>query len=256
MTSSTLKQNGGATAASVPKYSAVAAALIEQIRAGKFRPGDLLPSEPELTRQFGVSRHTVRAALRSLYEKGLIVSQRGRGSIVQAESVTPRYSHACDSIEDVLQYAAATPRRVISRRRLVVDEALADWLGCAAGYPWWEIHTSRQREPGGPVVASSLIWVPDDFADAVADIETIDEPLFVVIERRYGCTFAQIRQAISMANANQMEAGDLDVEPSTAVMCVERRFIDERGGVIEVSRTVHPPETFRYEMSLRRVIGA
>lgn len=256
MTSSTVKRNGDAPGARVPKYSAVAAALVEAIRAGQYRPGDLLPSEPELTRRFGVSRHTVRAALRSLYEKGLILSQRGRGTVVQAAAVTPRYSHACDSIEDVLQYAAATPRQVISRRRLTVDEPLAAALDCASGYPWWEIHTSRRREPGGPVVASSLIWVPDEFADAVAGMDATDEPLFVLIERLHGCTFAEVRQAISMASASALEAQDLDVEPGAAVMCVERRFVDERGGLLELSRTVHPPESFRYEMSLRRVIGA
>ena len=197
----------------------------------------------------------MRAALRSLYEKGLVVSQRGRGTIVQDAAVAPRYSHACDTVEDVLQYAAATPRRVVSCRRLMVDEALGERLGCAAGYPWWEIHTSRQRETGGPVVASSLIWVPDEFADAVATIETSDEPLFLVIERMHGCNFAEIRQAVSVATANAREARDLGVEVGASVMCVERRFIDERGGLLEVSRTVHPPESYRFEMRLRRVIG-
>jgi GntR family histidine utilization transcriptional repressor len=54
----------------VPKYSAVAEALIARIQTGVYKPGTLLDSGPELTRQFGVSRHTVRAALRSLYETG------------------------------------------------------------------------------------------------------------------------------------------------------------------------------------------
>lgn len=238
----------------VPKYSAIAARLVEQIEAGEYRPGDLLPSEPELSRQFGVSRYTVRAALRSLFEKGLVLSQRGRGTVVQAASVQTRYSHACDSIEDVLQYAAATPREVISRRRLVVDDALAARLGCAAGYPWWEIHTNRRREAEGAVVASSLIWVPDEFGDAVDALETCDEPLFLVVERLHGCNFAEIRQAVSLAYASPREARDLDVEPGTAVMCIERRFVDERGGLLEVSRTVHPPESFRFEMSLKRVV--
>jgi DNA-binding GntR family transcriptional regulator len=251
-----VKRNGDPAGQPVPKYGAVATELVERIRAGDYRPGDLLPSEPELTRQFGVSRHTVRAALRSLYAKGLIVSRRGRGTIVQSTSIRPRYTHACDSIEDVLQYAASTRRRVIASRRLVTDEALAGRLGCPVGYPWWEVHTSRQREPGGPVVASSLIWVPDEFADAVEEIKTSDEPLFVVIERRHGCNFAQIRQAISMANASPEEANDLGLEPGATVMCVERRFVDERGGLLELSRTVHPPESFRYETTLRRVVGA
>jgi len=256
MVTNTTTAHGSATAAKAAKYQAVANELVARIRAGTYQPGDLLPSEPELTRQFGVSRHTVRAALRSLYEKGLVLSQRGRGTIVQDVPAAPRYSHACDSIEDVLQYAAATPRRVIGRRRIIVDAALAETLDCAAGYPWWEVHTSRQREPGGPVVASSLIWVPDEFGDAVALIEQSDEPLFIAIGRLHGCNFAQIRQAISMTYASQTEARDLDIEPGAAVMCVERRFSDERGGLIEVSRTVHPPESFRYEMTLRRVMRA
>lgn len=255
MSSSLMKRNGASPASEPSKYSVVAGALVEEIREGKYAPGDLLPSEPELTRRFGVSRHTVRAALRSLYEKGLVVSQRGRGTIVQEAPVTPRYSHACDSVEDVLQYAAATPRQVVSCRRVIVDEALAERLGCATGYPWWEIHTCRRREPGGPVVASSLIWVPDEFADAVATIESSDEPLFVVIERLYGCNFAEIRQSVSMATASLIEAEDLNVELDAPVMCVERRFVDERGGLLEISRTVHPPESFRFEMKLRRVIG-
>ena len=256
MTADTTQVHDTAAAEKAAKYQTLASELVAQIRAGKYQPGDPLPSEPELTRQFGVSRHTVRAALRSLYEKGLVLSQRGRGTIVQSVSATPRYSHACDSIEDVLQYAAATPRRVIGRRRVIVDAALAETLGCAVGYPWWEVHTSRQREPGGPVVASSLIWVPDEFGDAVALIEQSDEPLFIAIGRLHGCNFAQIRQAISMAHASHREARDLDIEPGAAVMCVERRFSDERGGLIEVSRTVHPPESFRYEMTLHRVMGA
>lgn len=255
MTSSTVKRSGRTGGSQAPKYGAVAAELVEQIRSGKYKPGDLLPSEPELTRQFEVSRHTIRAALRSLYEKGLVISQRGRGTIVQASSVSPRYTHACDTVEDVLQYAAATTRQVIDSRRLIVDAELAAMLGCAAGYPWWNIHTTRRREAGGPVVASSQIWLPDQFAAAVAEIEASEEPLFAVLERRYGCHFALIRQIISMTTATRQEAQDLDLEPGAALMCVERRFIDERGGLLELARTVHPPESFRYEMTLRRVLG-
>lgn len=240
----------------VPKYRAIASELTAQIRAGQHQPGDLLPSELELSRRFEVSRHTVRSALRTLYEKGLVVSQHGRGTIVQTASAAPVYSHACDSIQDVLQYAAATPRRVISRERHVVDDSLAEWLGCAPGYAWWKIHTCRWRELGGPAVASSQIWVPDEFGDAVAELEKTDDPLFMVIDRLHNDHFAQIKQTLSVAKASAQEARDLDMDPGAAVMCVERRFIDERGGLLEVARSVHPPDAFHYETTLRRVRGA
>lgn len=243
-------------AAASSKYGAVASALTEQIRSGTYQPGDLLPSEPALSRHFGVSRHTVRSALRHLYEKGLIVSQRGRGSVVQANAIDPRYKHACDTVEDILQYAAETPRRVLHRRRVNVDAALAEQLGCPAGYPWWEVHTVRHLGVDGPVVASSRIWVPDEFSAAVTELGSTDEPLFVVMERRCGCHFAEIAQTLSIAQADAQEAEDLQVGIGAAVMCVERRFVDGRGGLLEVSRSVHPAASFRYEMRLRRVIGA
>ena len=239
----------------VPKYAALADELVGAIRDGTYKPGDLLPSESELTRRFDVSRHTVRSALRSLYEKGLIVSQRGRGSMVQAEPSAPRYTQAWDSIEDILQYAHETPRDIVETRRFIVDKELSDSLQCSPGYHWWEIHTCRHSEPDGPIIASSQIWVPDNFGNAVAQLADSDEPLFVLIEREYGCTFAEIRQTISIAKAVPREARDLNLEDGSPVMCVERRFTDERGGVLEVSRTVHPVENFRYESSLRRVVG-
>ena len=237
------------------KYGSVANSLVEKIQRGEFKPGELLPSEPALCREFDVSRHTIRAALRTLNEKGLIVSHRGRGSMVQSASPTPQYSHACDSVADVLQYAAETPRDVIAQRQVIADDVLAEYLGCAPGYPWWEIHTVRRREPGGPKIASSLIWVPDEFSEAAAELDSSDEPLFMLLERRYAVHFAKIEQALSVAIATATEANDLDVEPGSALMCVERRFVDQRGGLLEVSRSVHPADSFRYEMNLNRIVG-
>ena len=89
----------------------------------------------------------------------------------------------------------------------------------------------------------------------VRALTTDTRPLFVVMEERYGVHVAQIRQGFSVTTASTAEAADLGLDPGTAVMCVERRFFDERGGLLEVSRSVHPPETFHYEMTLRQVIG-
>lgn len=248
-------QRSAARTGATHKYGAVAGALRDQIRSGRYRPGDMLPSEQELSRQFGVSRHTVRAALRSLYERGLIQSQQGRGSTVLASAVKPRYSHAFASLEDVLQYAAATPRRVLEVRRITIDRNLASELGCEPGYPWWEIHTSRQHAAGGPVVASSLIWIPDAFGDVVQTLADTEEPLFVLIERVHGVHIAQIHQSFFVSSADERVAADLDLAAGEPVMSVERHFFDERGGLLEVARTAHPAETFRYEMTLRQVIG-
>ena len=55
----------------VPLYYQIQQQLLEQIRAGAFRPGQNLPSEHDIAQQLGVSRMTGRQALKSLHDLGL-----------------------------------------------------------------------------------------------------------------------------------------------------------------------------------------
>jgi GntR family transcriptional repressor for pyruvate dehydrogenase complex len=63
-------------------YEEVVSQIHELIRDGKFKPGDQLPAERELSETFKVSRTSVREALRALETQGLIVSKTGMGTFV------------------------------------------------------------------------------------------------------------------------------------------------------------------------------
>jgi GntR family transcriptional repressor for pyruvate dehydrogenase complex len=57
-------------------------AIIDQIKNGKLKPGDKLPNEKEMAEQYGVSRISLREALRSLSAKGLVVTKHGEGTFI------------------------------------------------------------------------------------------------------------------------------------------------------------------------------
>jgi DNA-binding FadR family transcriptional regulator len=61
----------------VPAYRALADRLRDRMTSGALRPGDRLPTEPRLCAEFGLSRSTVREALRLLASQNLIVTLRG-----------------------------------------------------------------------------------------------------------------------------------------------------------------------------------
>ena len=69
--------NSRAPAAAAPAYQELANRLRDQILAGTFTPGDRLPIEPELSALYGVSRSTVREALRVLSSQNLVTTVRG-----------------------------------------------------------------------------------------------------------------------------------------------------------------------------------
>ena len=66
----------------VPLYYQLQEVLKEDIDAGNWQPGEILPSEAELEAQFGVSRTVIRKALDVLTADGQVVRQKGRGTVV------------------------------------------------------------------------------------------------------------------------------------------------------------------------------
>lgn len=72
----------------VPLWKSIADTLLTEIAAGHYRPGDRLPTEAQLAARFGVNRHTVRHAVGSLTETGLLHARRGAGVFVTAEPQT------------------------------------------------------------------------------------------------------------------------------------------------------------------------
>lgn len=74
----------------------VAERLAAEIESGSLRPGDRLPSEPELARQFQVGRSSLREAIRKLHTLGVLEVVRGRGTYVRQhvrEDLTPQFTH-------------------------------------------------------------------------------------------------------------------------------------------------------------------
>src|ERR1700693_6187355 len=66
-----------------PKYAQVIDELRRRIESGEYPPGSLLPSEHQLTEEFGIARPTVVRALRVLRGDGWIETQQGKGSFVR-----------------------------------------------------------------------------------------------------------------------------------------------------------------------------
>lgn len=239
------------------KQTQVADALSSEIQSGRYRIGDKLPSEAELSVRFGVSRHTIRAALRSLHTLGMIVSQQGIGSTVQQTRLVSQYSHGFSSAQDLLQYAKTTRVKTIDRTEVEVAESSAALFNCKVGEHWWRVRTVRAEPSGREVVAYSEVFIPLAFGSVLNEANSSREPIFSLISTRFGETIYDIEQEITCIASLDVEAAThLKVAPGSPGMQIVRRYLSRDGRVLEVARVLHPSEVFRYSMHVQLKHGA
>jgi DNA-binding GntR family transcriptional regulator len=236
----------------LPKHGLVAQALSAEIERGKYPVGELLPSEPQLSLRFGVSRHTVRAALQTLQRLGLVSSRQGVGTQVQETRPVSRYSHSFTSAEDLLQYATSTPVRVLDRQEVVVSAAMAAQFGCKRGEHWWRLRTVRMDPSGRTVLAYSEIHIPLAFGAVLDETAKSRQPIFALIERRFHEKIVEIEQEITcISRLRREESTQLQVARNAPGMEITRRYIGRQARVLEVARSIHPCEVFRYSMRMQ-----
>lgn len=136
-----------------PIWTSIATTLTGELAAGRYRPGDKLPTEAALSDRFGVNRHTVRRALAHLAEAGLVVSRRGAGVFVAARPTDYPIGRRVRFTQSIQQAGREPGRRALSRETRAADETEAQFL---------------QIAPGDKVYVSEGISIVDDLPIALA----------------------------------------------------------------------------------------
>ncbi len=234
-----------------PRYATVASALATDILEGRQATGVLLPPEAELCRRFGVSRATVREALRRLREMGLVAASRGVGTRVVADRLRSDYVLAVRSAAEVMGYAGATALDVTRRRSLRASAALARRIGCAPGDAWRHVAGVRRTAPGGAAISCVDLFIAAEFADVADSPELVSTPAYRLIAQSRGIAVAEIRQEIGAVALDPAQAATLGAPPGSPGLHIRRRFLAADGRLLEATLNVHPAgERFAYALRL------
>ena len=238
-----------------PRYVEVARRLQQDIADGKHPVGALLPTETELCESFGVSRFTVREALRSLRELGLVTRRQGSGTQVIAADSQSTFSQSLASITDVLQYARDTYLELDDGSRTTAKGELARLLGCATGRTWLRFSGLRRSGVDGDPICLTDVYIDPDFGGVASRIGTQSGAIYELIEEDYGIRFSEILQEMSAVVLTDGQAKDLDAEAGSPALRIVRRYLVPAGKALEVTVSIHPADRYSYAMRIRRDSG-
>lgn len=234
-----------------PRYLILAQALVEAITAGRYPLHSLLPTEHELCKQFNVSRHTVREAIRRLNELGLISKQQGVGTRVKATQAASRYVQASEGISDLHQYVRDVRMELETPEEIEADEDLAELLECKPGQAWVMARGLRHREGDSAPLARTLVYVPRAYGAALEAFGDGRTPIYELLQKRFGVQVAEVRQNISAVTLDEDQARALQVKAGSPGLHIVRKYVGSNDELLEVAVNVHPGERFSYSITQR-----
>jgi DNA-binding GntR family transcriptional regulator len=236
-----------------PLYQMIVKTLKSEIVRGVFPVGTQLPSEAALVARFGVSRHTVRQALRALREAGLVRPHQGLGTLVEGLGTQHGYVHQINQISDLFPLNVSTRYETVHGSLIRLPE-WARFTPELTGRErtWLHVRGYRSRDPAEDPFNELDVFVAARFA-GVGRVLGSQRSIYATVEMIYGETIAEVEQFIGGFRADAERGASLGLKPGDAGIEIRRIFrIASDNGVAMVSINRYRPDDFTFNMTLRR----
>ncbi|MEU1312508.1 GntR family transcriptional regulator [Streptomyces cinnamoneus] len=229
----------------VPLYFQLSQQLEAAIERGELAPGSLLGNEIDLAGRLGLSRPTVRQAIQSLVDKGLLVRRRGVGTQVVHSQV--RRPLELSSLYDDLEAAGQKPATRVLRHTVEPATAeVAAALGVTEGAD--VVLVERLRLAHGEPMARLRNHLPAGLLDL--DRDTLENTGLYRLMRIAGITLHSARQSIGARAATAAEA-ELLAEPEGApLLTMERTTFDDTGRAVEFGSHLYRASRYAFDFQL------
>jgi GntR family transcriptional regulator len=202
-----------------PRYMQVRNILMRRLGDG-FAPGDRFPTEHQLCDEFGVSRETVREALRGLESEGLVVRYRGKGSFVARVPAVSLDERLTGLVEDFTELKLDTRVEVVKAGLEKPPARIAIALGLDPSARLFRI--SRLRSVDDKPFAWHEAHLPSRFGAALASLDLTRTTLFRELRDSVGLKLVEIYQHIDATTADVALARMLKIEVGMPILVTRR----------------------------------
>ncbi len=206
--------------------------------------GTLLPTEEQLGKIYGVSRHTVREATRKLVDSGLISRHPSIGTVVRASKPAP-YVSAYGSLKELMDYTNTTRLELIGESRIKADEQMARNLHCEVGSEWVELQTKRHLVGQDSPISYTKVYLRPEFAGIKAHLHGDHMSIYTLLHKLYDQEVVSVLQQIE-ATLMPVSAGRLlKLKAGSPALRMQRSYFDSSGHLLVTSDNFYIADRFQ-----------
>ena len=229
-----------------PAYKRVYDSIRTQIMEKKYDVGAILPPEPVLEKEFGVSRTTVRRAIDLLAREGLLSVRQGFGTQVISRKTVQSLNRFTSVSQALVQKGYRLGLRSCYIEKTGAPEDIAPLLGILPHTPVICIYRIRTADDRPISISRNYILeqlVPDQ------DLQQCIPHLYEFLKETYGLQYTGCRDVISAYNASFEQAQLLGIEPRTALFSVRRVcYLDKRPCEVDIVDII--ADLYEYEVAI------
>ena len=238
---------------STPLYVQLKDAVVGEIRAGDLKPGDRVSSESELERLHGVSRITVRQALKALVQEGELYRVPGKGTYVAARKVAPLAAFTSFS-ENMRAQGLRSSYRLLDAK--LVDPSSHVRQELRLGEHDRAYRIERLLLADGEPMGLQYGFYPERLFGRghgqISPESLATASLYTRLEQTLGDPLWKAEETVEPAIANRKEVDLLEIPAGAPVLVVRRLSYLASGEPVETVKLVFRGDTYRYRVDLYR----
>jgi GntR family transcriptional regulator len=231
-------------------YLQVIDRLKKDIDAGVYKEKEKLPSEFDLSKQLGVSRATLREALRILEEESVIIRRHGVGTFVNAKPLFTSGIEQLNSVSNMIKQAGMEPGTIFLSS--TTQEATEDDVKRFQSEEEENIAlVERVRTANGEPVVYCVDKIPERVLSRNFTHE--DNSIFSVLENRENRRITHAVAQIEPMGYHDKISPILNCEPETALLVLKQMHFDENDEPILYSVNYFRSDKFSFQVLRKRV---
>ncbi len=233
-----------------PLYRQIKSLIMRSLEQGEWKPGELIPSEVELSQRFCVSQGTVRKAVDELSQDNLLIRRQGKGTFVATHNEAKahfRFLRLAPEQGGEVNYPES---RVLDCKRMRLPADVCRLLDLRSSEPGYLI-TRLLSFNASPTVLDE-IWLPaTHFKGLSRDMLTSwSGTLYGFFESKFGVCMTSASERIRAVAAEEDQARQLGVPAGSPLLFVERLSKAFGGHPVELRRGWYVTNHFHYRAEL------
>lgn len=232
-----------------PLYMQLREVIRCKIEAGEYAPCTALPSENELADEFATNRQTVRNAIDALVNEGLLRRVAGKGVYVLGKKMERDLEVLQGFTQTMLERNVTPSIKVVKKALRKAGEKYGLMFGIK---PEDDIfYIKRLCYGDSEPVSLEEIYVPKNLVPKISGIDLSVFSLYEVYEL-YGINLERARQTLDLVHMEQNDARMLGINAELPVMLFECTSYDDKGRIIEFSRSYTRGDKCRFSVRFKR----